>query len=235
MTNIAVIPARGGSKRIPRKNIRLFSGQPMIAYSIKAALESELFDRVIVSTDDEEIADVSRDYGAEIPFFRPFELSDDHTGTTAVMAHAVNWVCKKGPVPDTLCCIYATAPLIQPQDLKKGLDILKAGNWQYVFSATKVGVPFLRSFKKNEDNGLEMFFPEYFKTRSQDLSEAMYDAGQFYWGQPRAWIDELKIFDHWSTIIELPRWRVQDIDTLDDWEHAELISRLMVKKESTLS
>lgn len=229
MKNLAIIPARGGSKRIPRKNIREFAGKPMIAYSIQAALGSGVFDRVIVSTDDEEIADVARYYGADVPFLRPAELSCDHTGTTEVIAHAINWVREKGQNPLAACCIYATAPFIQKADIKLGLETLEKGAWQYVFSATSFGFPIFRSFQKQADDGLEMFFPEYFQTRSQDLPEAMHDAGQFYWGRSQAWVDGLKIFDQWSTVVELPLWRVQDIDTLDDWERAEIIHDLLNK------
>ena len=227
MTNIAIIPARGGSKRIPRKNIREFVNKPMIAYSIEAAFQSEVFNRVIVSTDDEEIADVARNYGAEVPFIRPVEFSGDYTGTTDVIQHAIRWIREHDRDPLAVCCIYATAPLIQQSDLKKGLEILQGGRWEYVFSATNFGYPIFRGFKKQADQGLEMFFPEHFQTRSQDLPEAMHDAGQFYWGRSAAWMQGLRIFDRWSTIVELPRWRVQDIDTLDDWERAEVLYRLM--------
>lgn len=224
---IAIIPARGGSKRIPQKNIREFFNKPVIAYSIRAALQSELFDRVIVSTDNDEIADVALSYGAEVPFIRPAELSGDQTGIIDVMSHAVNWVCQQEEELTAVCCIFATAPFIQKEDLKKGLDILEGGRWQYVFSATHFGSPIFRSFKMQPDNSLDMLYPEHFYTRSQDLPETMHDAGQFYWGRPQAWLDGLKIFDRCSTVVELPRWRVQDIDTMDDWERAEMIFQLM--------
>lgn len=223
MTKIAIIPARGGSKRIPRKNIRLFAGRPMIAYSIEAALQSKLFDRVIVSTDDKEIAEVAVRYGAEVPFVRPEELSDDYTGTIDVIAHAIHWFREHGCNPTAVCCIYATAPLIQAQDLRQGFKLLTREKWQYVFSATKFSFPIFRSFKQHTDQSLEMFFPEHFQTRSQDLPEAMHDAGQFYWGQTEAWLGSVEIFGRSSSVVELPAWRVQDIDTLDDWKRAELI------------
>jgi N-acylneuraminate cytidylyltransferase len=224
---VAVIPARGGSKRIPRKNIRKFGGKPMIAHSIDCALQGRLFDRVIVSTDDEEIAAVAREVGAEVPFMRPPELSDDHAATIPVIAHAVEWLRSNGADPTAVCCIYATAPFIDPDDLRKGWAVLAAGPWQYVFSATTFGYPIFRSFQRHPDGGLQMFFPEHFATRSQDLPEAMHDAGQFYWGQPHAWLGHLKLFEKWSTTVEIPRWRVQDIDTLDDWSRAELMSRYL--------
>lgn len=220
---VAVIPARGGSKRIPRKNIREFAGKPIIAHSIEVALQSGLFEQVIVSTDDEEIAEVAKKYGAEVPFSRPRELSDDHTGTTEVIAHAINWLQSHGANLSGVCCIYATAVFIRHEDLKQGLTILEAGNWHYVFSATTFAFPIFRSFQKNAEGGLEMFFPECFNTRSQDLPEALHDAGQFYWGRPQAWLDHVRIFDKASTVVSIPRWRVQDIDTLEDWERAQIM------------
>lgn len=228
MNNLAVIPARGGSKRIPKKNIRAFVNKPIIAYSIEAALNSGLFKRVIVSTDDNEIAEVARYYGAEVPFLRPAEFSDDHAGTIVAIKHAIEWIDKQDQdSPDAVCCIYATAPFVEENDLKEGLKILTGGAWHYVFSATHFGFPIFRGFNKHADNSLEMFFPQHFQTRSQDLPEAMHDAGQFYWGRPQAWLQELDIFERWSTVVELPRWRVQDIDTLGDWERAEIIYNLM--------
>ena len=232
MNNVAIIPARGGSKRIPGKNIREFMGKPMIAYSIEEAIDSELFSRIIVSTDDDEISEVAQRYGAEVPFFRPSELADDYVGTTEVTAHVVNWLREIDYNPTAVCCIYATAPCLQKEDLKQGLKILTEGAWQYVFSATKFSFPIFRGFKQHDDHGLEMFYPEHFMTRSQDLPEAMHDAGQFYWGQPEAWLDKLKIFDRCSTVVELPSWRVQDIDTLDDWEYAEISYSLLKKVKS---
>src|SRR5882757_2486263 len=222
---IAVIPARGGSKRIPRKNIRPFGGRPMIAYSIEAAVQTGLFDRVIVSTDDEAIAEVAERFGAEAPFLRPPELSDDQTGTTEVVAHAIEWLGAAGISKlSSVCCIYATAPFIDQEDIRQGLKILESGNWRYVFAATNFAAPVFRSFQKNASGGLEMFFPQYFSVRSQDLPEALHDAGQFYWGRPAAWLSRAKVFDRFSTVVVLPRWRVQDIDTEDDWVRAEMIA-----------
>jgi N-acylneuraminate cytidylyltransferase len=220
---LAVIPARGGSKRIPRKNIREFAGKPMIAYSIECALESGLFGRVIVSTDDEEISQVARDCGAEVPFVRPVEISDDHTGTTEVVAHAINWLQSNGADFSAVCCIYATAPFICKDDLKQGLAILETGKWQYVFSATTFAFPIFRSFQEDKESGLKMFFPEHFNARSQDLPEALHDAGQFYWGRPEAWLKQARIFGRNSAIVTIPRWRVQDIDSQEDWEQAKLL------------
>jgi pseudaminic acid cytidylyltransferase len=224
---IAVIPARGGSKRIPRKNIKEFCGKPMIAWSIAAAKTSGLFDRIIVSTDDTEIAEVSRAHGAEVPFMRPAELADDYTGTPKVIAHAIDWLREQGHQPSEVCCIYATAPFIQVEDLKQGLVKLESGAWQYVFSATTFGFPIFRSFEQMAGGGLKMFFPEFYSKRSQDLPEASHDAGQFYWASADTWTSGKRIFDELSSIVLLPRWRVQDIDTLEDWERAEKLGRVI--------
>lgn len=219
---IAVIPARGGSKRILRKNIKIFCGKPMIAWSIEAAKASALFDRIFVSTDDAEIADIAKQWGAEAPFMRPAELSNDYAGTTEVIAHATQWALDQGLELDAVCCIYATAPFIQADDLKRGLAALESGDWAYAFTATDFAAPIFRSFKQNAEGGIEMFYPEHFSTRSQDLPTALHDAGQFYWGRPSAWIEGKRIFDRHSTAVTIPRWRVQDIDTQDDWIRAEL-------------
>lgn len=225
--NIALIPARGGSKRIPRKNIKEFCGKPMIAWTIEAAINSRLFDRVIVSTDDAEIAEVSRKYGAEAPFKRPEQLSDDYCGTTEVVAHAAEWVVSQQLSVNAICCMYATAPFLQVADLKKGLEKLISGTWAYVFSATDYPASVFRSFTTKIDGGVEMIFPEYFFTRSQDLPETFHDAGQFYWGTLSAWLNKERIFDKHSDLVHIPRWRVQDIDTLDDWKRAEMIHNIL--------
>jgi pseudaminic acid cytidylyltransferase len=222
---LGVIPARGGSKRIPRKNVLEFAGRPMISHSIGRALESGLFDRVIVSTDDPEIAEVSRSAGAAVPFIRPADLSGDHTGTTPVVAHAVSWAVEHGLDPSLVCCIYATAPFIEAGDLRCGLELMESGKWQYVFSATRFSYPIQRAVRVQPSGGVEMFFPEHFHTRSQDLPAAYHDAGQFYWGLPAAWLAGKRLFSDSSTIVEIPGWRVQDIDTPDDWKRAELLWR----------
>ncbi len=230
---LALIPARGGSKRIPRKNIKEFCGKPMIAYSIECALGSELFDEVVVSTDDEEIAAVAKTYGAKVPFMRPAELASDHAGTIPVIAHATQWFEAAGHAPSAVCCIYATAPFIQPNDLKQGLATLQSGPWEYVFSATSFEFPIFRSFKRYDDGSVEMLYPEYFETRSQDLPETFHDAGQFYWGRPRAWTGNKRFFERWSNVVMLPRWRVQDIDTTEDWERAELLMKLLRERSES--
>jgi pseudaminic acid cytidylyltransferase len=224
---LAVIPARGGSKRIPRKNIKMFGGKPMIAWSIEAAIASGLFDRVIVSTDDFEIAEVGKAYGAEVPFMRSPELSDDHTGTAAVIAHAIKWHQAQSLMPDLVCCIYATSPFVSVMDLQRGLKILTNTNLDFAFSVTSYAFPIQRAIKLTKDGRVEMFQHEHFDTRSQDLEEAYHDAGQFYWGRAEAWLTRKSLFTINSAPIILPRYRVQDIDTLEDWARAEWMFKTM--------
>lgn len=223
---VAIIPARGGSKRIPRKNIKEFCGKPMIAYSIKAAQESKLFDRIIVSTDDEEIANIARSYGAEVPFIRPKELSCDHTTTTPVIAHAIQ-ALQKHSVIHSICCIYATAPFIRAEDINNTYNALITHNKQYAFPVTTFPFPIFRGVKRDDTGNIEMFWPEHFATRSQDLEEAYHDVGQFYWGTPDAWLSNTPIFSDVATTIVLPRHLVQDIDTLEDWYRAELMHKAL--------
>jgi pseudaminic acid cytidylyltransferase len=225
---IAVIPARGGSKRIPRKNINPFNGKPMIAWSIEAAKSSGLFEHIIVSTDDEEIAEVSKQWGAEVPFIRPEELSNDYASTTKVIAHATQWGLDEGFDLKSVCCIYATAPFVHLEDIKRGCEALDSGDWDYAFTVTNFAAPIFRSFKQSEHGGLEMFFPEHFGARSQDLPVALHDAGQFYWGRPEAWIEGKLIFASGSKPILIPRWRVQDIDTQEDWDCAEILAPIIM-------
>lgn len=224
---LAVIPARGGSKRIPKKNIKSFCGKPMIAWSIEAALLSGLFERIIVSTDDPEIAEVAMKFGAEVPFYRPAELSGDITGTTEVVAHATKWATGFYKEIEGVCCIYATAPFIQVNDLQKTWEIINSGDWDFSFVATDFPAPIFRSFRQDSNGGIEMFFPEHFLTRSQDLPLAFHDAGQFYWGRPDAWMESRRVFDRRSNPLIIPRWRVQDIDTEEDWTRAELMFEAM--------
>jgi pseudaminic acid cytidylyltransferase len=218
---IAVIPARAGSKRIPKKNIKIFMGKPIIAWSIEAALRSELFDQVVVSTDSLEIAAIAREYGASIPFLRPDNISDDFSTTTDVMAHVANFFANINPAINFLCCIYPAAPFIDVEDLKKGSEIISNGTWDYVFSASEYSSAVHRSFIKNDDNQVKMLFPENLNVRSQDLANVYYDAAQFYWGRLTAWLEAKKIFDIKSTIVEIPSQRAKDIDTMDDWIKAE--------------
>ncbi len=223
MSNLAVIPARGGSKRIPRKNVRAFAGKPMLAWSIEAALTSRLFSRVLVTTDDPEIAEVARAHGAEVPFARPPELSDDHTGTLEVIHHAARWAAADGGSYDAVCCIYATAPFVSASDLTRARAALDDARWDYVFPAGRYAYPVQRSFLRADDKSMSLLFPEHRTTRSQDLPPVFHDAGQFYWGRFEAWTSGAAIFGPRTTFIELPPWRVQDIDTEDDWRMAEYL------------
>ncbi len=222
--NVCIIPARGGSKRIPRKNIKDFLGKPIIAYAVEAAKKSGLFDRVVVSTDDEEIAAVAVSYGAEAPFLRPKELSDDFVGTTPVVAHAIRELEKDGMRVDVVCCVYATSAFLTPELLKEGFVALRDDK-QYSFSVTEFGAPIFRSFRLLDSGGVEMFFPEKFGARSQDLPSAYHDAAQFYFGKRDAFLEELPIFAPHSAAVKIDRRFVQDIDTLDDWAIAERIFR----------
>jgi pseudaminic acid cytidylyltransferase len=220
---VAIIPARGGSKRIPRKNIRPFAGKPIIAYSISAAQDSRLFDRVIVSTDDEDIATVAREFGAETPFTRPAALSDDFTGTNVVARHAIQWLLEQGCAIDYACCIYATAPFLRTRYLRLGFDKLLASEKSFAFSVTSFSFSIWRAVRILPDGTVNAIYPENFSKRSQDLEEAYHDAGQFYWGTARAFLDEVVTFSPAAVPVVLPRYLVHDIDTLEDWERAELM------------
>ena len=225
--NLALIPARGGSKRIPRKNIRPFRSRPMIAWSIEAARAAGCFDRILVSTDDEEIAAVARIHGAEVPFLRPAHLADDLATTQAVVLHSLEWCEQQGLVPRAVCCLYATAPFVQPADLVVAGKLLEqAPTGSFVFAATSFAFPIQRAIHIDAGGRSAMFNPEHFNTRSQDLEEAFHDAGQFYWARPEAWRHSESFFENGRPLV-LPRWRVQDIDTEEDWHRAELMHRLI--------
>lgn len=228
---IAVIPARGGSKRIPGKNIREFCGKPMIAWSIEAALASRCFDEVVVSTDDPAIGEVARQYGASVPFVRPSSLSDDYTGTLPVIRHAVEWFIEAGHSVDMVCCIYATAPFVSPQDIQAGMQKLQENSCDFAFSVTSYAFPIQRALRMLDGGRVEMLNPGEFATRSQDLEEAWHDAGQFYWGTVTAWREERVIFGRNSVGIPIPRYRVQDVDTPEDWETAELMFEALRARE----
>lgn len=222
MTNVAVIPARGGSKRIPRKNIKGFCGKPIIAYSIEAALGSTAIDKVIVSTDDEEIASVARDYGAEVPFLRPEELSDDHTGTTPVVIHTLKKLQKMGETVDAACCLYATAPFVTSDILSLAFQQMQDASCDYAFSVTRFAYPIQRALRINDEKKVAPFYPEFLNSRSQDLEQVYHDAGQFYWGTAEAWLSAKAVFTSNSLPVILPGQLVQDIDDDDDWVQAEL-------------
>ncbi len=226
---LAVIPARGGSKRIPRKNIKLFHGKPMIYYAIRAALESEVFDRVIVSTDDNEIAKVALDCGAEVPFIRPIELADDHTPTVPVVSHAIATCMGLGWKVKDVCCIYPGVPFISISDLRLTYEMLCKDEVNYVFPVSNFPSPIQRALRRTDDGRVHPFWPEYAATRTQDLEPGYFDVGQFYWGQAQAWLDSLNIHLNGCSIV-IPEWRVVDIDTPADWERAELLYAALLAK-----
>jgi pseudaminic acid cytidylyltransferase len=224
---LAIIPARGGSKRIPRKNVRDFYGKPMLAWPIEAARESSLFDHIIVSSDDDDIMRCAQSWGAEAPFRRPSELADDFTPTRDVVNHAINDFIERHGIPDQVCCIYATAPFLRSTDLKESLKMLEQSKANFVFSATEFPFPIQRAFRRLSDGCLEMFQPEHRLTRSQDLEPAYHDAAQFYWGSAQAFLDGLPMFSGHVIPFLLPRRRVIDIDTPEDWYMAELLAQAM--------
>jgi pseudaminic acid cytidylyltransferase len=228
--NVAVIPARGGSKRIPDKNIKLFA---IIAYAIEAAKRTGIFHRILVSTDAEHIARVARQFGAEVPFLRPAELSDDHTPTAPVVAHALHWLAASGCPADYVCCIYATAPFVRPEYVREGYHLLTERQVSSVFSVTPFPFPIFRALQIEEDGRVAMFWPEYELTRSNDLPAAYHDAGQFYWLACEAFLQDQKMYSWDALPVILPRYLVQDIDTPEDWETAEhMFQALQLRKAS---
>ena len=231
--NVAVIPARGGSKRIPRKNVRPFDGKPMLAYSIEAALQSGCVDRLIVSTDDTEIADVARAHGAEVPFLRPSNLADDQTHVGAVIRHAIRWLADQGHAPDFVCGLFATAPFLTAEILRDGFEKLRAApDKQFAFGVAKFSFPIQRAVRMVPGGGVEPFRPECMAMRSQDLEEAYHDAGQFFWGRTDAFLSGASIFTPRSIPILIPSHRVQDVDTPADWERAEYLYRALKLSEN---
>jgi pseudaminic acid cytidylyltransferase len=227
---LAVIPARGGSRRIPRKNIRSFFGQPMIAWSLQAAQAANCFDRIIVSTDDPEIARIAQQHGAETPFTRPAALSDDHAGTAAVIAHAIEFLHARGTRPDWVCCLYATAPFVSADDLAAGYRLIAEADAEFCFPVTRYAYPIQRALRITAGRRCEMLQPGTAATRSQDLQEAWHDAGQFYWGKPAAWLTREAILSGDCVPLPIPRYRVQDLDTEEDWINAELMFEALRKR-----
>ena len=218
--NIAIIPARGGSKRIPRKNVRPFYGRPMIAWPIAAAAASGLFDHILVSTEDAEIADVAKQAGAEIPFMRPAELADDHSETTEVVVHALSWAIEAGWPVEAACCIYATAAFVSAEELVEARHQLSA-ECDFAFAAVRYGHPPQRGFLRAADGSPELLQPQHQTTRTQDLPPIYHDSGQFYWGTCDAWMERRPFFGQRTRFVELPAWRAHDIDREDDWTIAE--------------
>lgn len=226
---VAIIPARGGSQRIPRKNIKVFCGKPIIGYSIEAAINSGCFDKVIVSTDDDEISEIAESFGAEVPFVRPTKLSDNFAGTIPVIKHAIEWLDEHTESPLEVCCLYATAPFVQSDTIKKAYFQWNESQADYCFSVTSFPFPIQRAIKVSQDSRIEMFYPEYLEFRSQDLEESYHDAGQFYWGKAEAFKQQKPIFSEDATPFILPRHLVQDIDTNEDWIRAEIMYKVLKK------
>lgn len=224
---IAVIPARGGSKRIPRKNIREFAGKPIIAWPIEAALESKLFDNVIVSTDDDEIADVSLSFGATVPFVRPSNLADDFSDTKAVVRHAISELGLERDFASQICCVYPTSVFVTPEYLAHGFRLLNTKKCYFTLSITGIDARVLRSFTQDNAGRLKMVFPENYNKRTQDLSPLYCDAAQFYWGSVSAWQSDEPIFSENSVGVFIESSRVADIDTEFDWVSAEKIFQLI--------
>ena len=217
---LAIIPARGGSKRIPRKNIRDFAGRPMIGYAIAAARDAGVFDRIVVSTDDDEIAAIAREQGAEVPFNRPPELSNDTAGTVPVIQHAMQALNCPGDA--RVCCIYPGVPLLQARVLRQALERLQDSGCDFVFPVLEFPSPVQRALARDTDGSTRSMFPEHAQTRTQDLPPAYHDAGQFYWGTAAAWLSGRSPHLGARTIV-LPSWAAVDIDTPEDWARAEAL------------
>lgn len=226
---VAVIPARGGSKRIPRKNIRPFRGVPLLGRTIALLRTAELFDRIVVSTDDEEIATVAVAAGAEVPFLRPAELADDHAGTRPVIVHAIEALEDHGADRiGALCTVYPAAVFVHAEDLRQAYQrLVEHDHAPFVFSAAAFPAPIQRAVRERPDGTAQMLWAEHRTTRSQDLEPAYHDAGQFYWGRRDAWFGRGSVLEAGSLMHVLPHWRVQDIDTPDDWVRAELVHRML--------
>lgn len=220
MNNLAIIPARGGSKRIPRKNIKDFMGKPIIAYSIETALKSKLFNEVMVSTDDEEIAEISKEYGAKVPFMRSDENSDDYATTVDVLLEVLTEYGKRDFNFDHICCFYPTAPFVTEEDLKKGFKLLEKATSS--LPVVKFEFPIQRAFKKNKEHNIQFAWPEHEKTRSQDLETYFHDAGQWYWVKTDELVKQETLVTSNCKAVEKSRMAVQDIDTSEDWKLAEM-------------
>ena len=227
--NICIIPARGGSKRIPRKNVKNFLGKPIIAYSISQALNSGLFEEVMVSTDDNEIANIAIELGATVPFLRSLKNSNDFATTADVILEVISKYSEQGLIFDHICCCYPTAPFISISRLIEGFELLKLDQVDTVFPITSFDYTIWRSFKENADGYLSFNWSEFENTRSQDLPTAFHDAGQCYWGTQHAWLHSKPIFSLNAAPLLLPRHRVQDIDTPQDWLQAEQLFAILPK------
>ena len=231
--SLAIIPARGGSKRIPRKNVRPFAGRPILGWPILVALESKLFDRIIVSTDDEQIAACARAEGAETPFLRPAHLADDTTATRPVLRHAVEAIEKDGSPVAYACCLYATSPFITVEDLTIGKNKLLQDGADFAFGAVAYPHPIQRAFRVRDGGGVQMLQPEKRQCRTQDLEEFYHDAGMFHWATRTALFSDLPVFSETGHPVMIQRERAHDIDTVEDWARAELAFRVLAAGSAT--
>lgn len=229
-SSVCIITARGGSKRIPRKNVREFCGKPMLAYSVETAVASGIFDVVMVSTDDDEIADVAREYGAEVPFMRSEATSNDFATTADVLCEVLSEYDIRGTKFDTMCCLYPTAPFVQVSELKEASGMIEAGA-SSVIPVTSFDFPPLRGFRVAEDGSLEYAFPEYAQTRSQDLPEMVHDCGRFYFAKVASFLESGSFITDKTKSLRIPSRLVQDIDTPEDWEMAEQKYRAMAQED----
>ena len=229
-SSVCIITARGGSKRIPRKNVREFCGKPMLAYSVETAVTSGIFDVVMVSTDDDEIADVARKYGAEVPFMRSEATSNDYATTADVLREVLSDYGKCGDEFDTMCCLYPTAPFVQVSELKEASAMIEAGA-SSVIPVTSFDFPPLRGFRVGEDGSLEYAFPEFAQTRSQDLPEMVHDCGRFYFAKVASFHETGGFITNNTRFLRIPSRLVQDIDTPEDWELAEQKYRAMTQED----
>jgi len=234
MKNVAIITARGGSKRIPRKNIKAFLGQPIIKYAIDAALQSGSFDEVMVSTDDAEIADIARQCGAKVPFLRSEKTSNDFATTSDVILEVLNEYISRAEKFDQFCCMYPTAPFVTAEKLKKAMEMLSASDADTVFPVTRFSFPILRSLKI-EDGKLKMNWPEHLNTRSQDLAPAFHDCGQFYVMRTDRFLEKKRILTDNTIPFEMPESEVQDIDNEEDWKIAEIKYSFLLERNKTNS
>lgn len=225
MKAAAVIPARGGSKRIPRKNIKAFAGRPMLSYAVSAALDSDLFDVVAVSSDDDEILSAAQGLGA-VALRRPAELADDFTATVPVIAHAIQALETDHGMLDPVCCIYPAVPLLRPNEIVETRALLDATGGPYAFPIVEFPSVIQRALRLEGDHALSPFFAEFAGTRTQDLAAAYYDAGQFYWGRRQAWLSHLSIHENGRGLV-IPQWRAVDLDTPEDWRRAELLHQVL--------
>ena len=228
--NIAIIPARGGSKRIPRKNIKSFLGKPMIAWSIEVAKKSGLFDHIIVSSDDSEIIEIANKYGAETPFIRPQHLADDLTPTVPVIAQAIEECLNLDLNPKNVCCIYPGVPLSEKDDLIKAYNLLESNQVNFVYPVTEYSHPTQRAMRQKDSGQMEFIDSKNEMTRTQDLETTYHDAGQFYWGKTEAWLEQKKMHSDGIGMV-IPNWRVVDIDNIDDWKRAELLAAVLREKD----